>query len=167
MITMRSDKKGVTLVELIIVLLVVAILSGITCVALQNMTAKTIVDEGVVGLNRVRQAIRTYYNMNGCYPANNSVINLISATPPLDVKSGELNGTYFSEACYSITGFPSPGTGKIICWVNAGSPNINIAPKADAAAQISTNSAAAYITIYFDTGIVKTHLINNSGYPSE
>lgn len=164
---MKSDKRGFTLTELIIAMVITGILAGITVVSMQGMTHRAIVAEGVAGLGRFRQAIREYYNVNGNYPPSNSGTSWDSPFDlGLDITANELDGTYFSTNCYFAYRFnqSDPTLYIIYCFVGGGWNN---APKAAITARITTDPTNGRITMFVDNGTVNTYLIPNSGYPQQ
>ncbi len=111
---MRFSKKGFTLIELIVVVIIVAILAA---VALPMMTAnvkKAKRSEAVAACGSLRTAARLYQTENNqTLPTNRS--DLISY-----IAAGDLNGTYYNNADYSISGTTiKAGTaGNGYGWVN-------------------------------------------------
>lgn len=166
---MKPDKRGFTLIELIIVMVIIGVVAGITAVSMQGMTHRAIVAEGVAGLDRFRQAIREYHNIHGNYPPSDSGTDWDSPSDlRLDIAANELDGTYFSTNCYLAYKFnqSNPALYIVQCYVG-GSPGWNIAPKAAITAKIATNPINGLITMFVDDGTVNTYLIPNSGYPQQ
>ncbi|OGW76866.1 MAG: hypothetical protein A3K16_00955 [Omnitrophica bacterium RIFCSPLOWO2_01_FULL_45_24] len=158
---MKSDKRGFTLIELIIAMVITGILAGITVVSMQNMTQRAIVAEGVAGLGRVRQAIREWYNIKGAYlaPASNTLATTALGTDYIN--TGELTATYFSESCYYVA------AGGAVIWCYVQGPIGNSAPKAAITMRLSATPVTARISMFINDGTVKTYQIPNSGYPQQ
>ena len=157
---MYSDRKGFTLIELIIVVIIIGILASIAAPMLSSMQRKAIITEAVMGLGRIRESVREYYVEYGCYPPGGACIDLPFSIYLLDYSSplfpglrmrpytdathygaSDLDGTYFSQECYSywaVGGGGSPNTYGLrcdICWNGPGSDEFggtaSHAPKRD------------------------------------
>lgn len=71
-------KKGFTIVELLIVIVVIAILAAITIVAYNGITARANTSADVAGLNQINQKIQAYIVDNSAPPADLSSLNISS-----------------------------------------------------------------------------------------
>ena len=95
----RNSKKGFTLIELIIVIVIIGILASISAPMMRNMKRKAIASEAVTFLGAIRNAMRQYRVENGHYTSSYSdlPIRMRSTGSPVS----DLDGTYFSEECYT------------------------------------------------------------------
>jgi len=116
------NKKGFTLVELMIVAVIVAVLAAVAIPLMRGTTDRAMATESEAALGSIRSAMRAIYAETGDYSkAGTIVINDIiigttgagtSQIPAFHprkgtVTAGDLDGTYFSEKCYAIDSFPS------------------------------------------------------------
>jgi len=82
---MGVDKKGFTLIELVIVVAVIGIISAIALTALDPMTQFKKASDGKIksDLAQMQRAFESYYEDNGRYPVSidNKIENLASGSP--------------------------------------------------------------------------------------
>ncbi len=122
---MRHNRKGFTLIELIIVITIIGVLMVIAVPILSGAKTKAICAEAANGIGTLRTAFRNYYAEYQRYP---DIPNLrwLTTDPPNPAKTvnantldalgltggalGSFNGRYFSNNCYlmssGIGGFP-------------------------------------------------------------
>ena len=101
-----KKKAGFTLVELMVVAVIVAILAAVAIPLMSANKKRAIVTEAEAALGTVRSALRAMYAETSAYnedlngnsiSAGNSVTNVPGISP------GDLDGRYFSDACYTLT----------------------------------------------------------------
>ena len=121
-------KKGFTIVELLVVIVVIGILAAITVVSYSGVTSKARTAQAQSNANSVRQVADIYYTDNGYYPATLAAFASGSTTTKLPssisvISDGTLDATNgqtsVSWACVSTstsTPCSSPTGGKIQYW---------------------------------------------------
>lgn len=95
---MRS-KKGFTMVELLVVLVIIGILAAVAAPIYIANVKRAKAAEAVAVMSLVRQAERNYYASTGSYTAD--IPDITAALPTgLDIDVGVAQ--YFSNACYTV-----------------------------------------------------------------
>lgn len=116
--------KGFTLIETVFVLLILAILVGITVPLSKTIINRMIAKEAIGTLRAILAAEKVYFSKYGTYTNDLS---------ELGFSSSELDGVYFSEACYTQYDIVWGGYGwwgiRIRCAPAASDPNYS--PKAN------------------------------------
>ncbi len=117
---LRTNQRGFTLVELMIVVIIVGILAAVAIPMYQGATERAKASEAVAALGTIRGAMRVYYAEHGTY-ANGSFTDGADITngSVLDVSDNDLMGRYFSSPCYTFDGAPDATTFTIECLGSA------------------------------------------------
>ena len=117
-------KKGFTIVELLVVIVVIGILAAITVVSYSGVTSKARTAQAQSNANSVRQVADIYYTDNGYYPATlvafasgstttklPSSVSVISELTTLDATNGQTAISWAcTDSCSNATG------GRIQYW---------------------------------------------------
>ncbi len=88
-------KAGFTLVELMVVAIIVAILAAVAIPLMTGNKDRAMATEGQAGCTTIATQLRMYWAEHG--KAATAMSDLVG------IKTGDLNGTYFSDAGYSFT----------------------------------------------------------------
>ena len=88
--------KGFTLIELMVVILIVGILAAASIPLMRGRIESAKWSEANAMAGTVRSAARVYY-------AENGEVKTTTTMTQLGFDSGDLDGTYFEEGCFSIS----------------------------------------------------------------
>ncbi len=140
-----TGRKGFTLVELMIVVIVVGVLAAVAIPMYQLAAERSKATEASAGLGAVRSAMRVYFAEHRSY-ANASFIDDAAVTVGgiLLLRSNDLEGRYFSSACYTFDGAPDATSYTIECdgassTAPVASEVLHMALTIDEAGEISKN----------------------------
>ena len=104
--TINKRKRGFTLVELMIVVVIVGILAAVALGLYRGYTRKAMSTEAKAGLGTIATSLRVVFAEHSDYrKARNPVLTdeevAVGNVPGID--PGDLDGTYFSDEDYTIT----------------------------------------------------------------
>ncbi|MFH1479348.1 MAG: prepilin-type N-terminal cleavage/methylation domain-containing protein [Candidatus Omnitrophota bacterium] len=155
------NRKGFTLVELMVVAVIVAILASVAIPMMRGNTERAIATECEAALGSIRSAMRVLYAEKSAYNTSGLEVDptIVSGgvagdddnVPGFKARNGDipgdLDGTYFSEDCYTITNLEAHDFEVSCDWtksVSSGSES-QITPKA---ADVSSISKVTKIDSY-------------------
>lgn len=142
-------KKGFTMVELLVVLIILTILVAVAAPMYFANVDRSKASEAVAGMGLIRQAEREYYIRHKNYLAVTG--NTTSVDPTLDIDVGATQ--YFSNKCYSVTVGNSTFT--------AGGPSVDFLIKADGSLSENLTSGRGAVN-YSDVNLTRLEM-DNSG----
>ena len=95
---MKLDRRGFTLIELIIVIVIIGVLASIAAPMMAANTKKAKTSEAVAALGTLRTCARLYYTENSDYP--NDITQIVGDTGYM--KDADLNGRYYNRSNYTM-----------------------------------------------------------------
>ena len=108
------EKKGFTLIELMVVILIVAILAAVAIPILRGRIESAKWSEGAAIAGTIKTAAKV------CYAEDSSAANVLALTDEvanimddLGFEAQDLTGQYFSAADFEITGFDAAGNATV------------------------------------------------------
>ena len=98
------NKRGFTLIELIVVIVIIGVLAAIAAPMMQGNVARAKKSEAVAALGAIRTAERCYYVDSGGYVAVASTGWGSTGSLNQYVRSQDLDGRYYSNGNYIVNG---------------------------------------------------------------
>jgi prepilin-type N-terminal cleavage/methylation domain-containing protein len=116
----KRERKGFTLIELMVVILIVGILAAVAVPILRGRIDQAKWSEGGATAGAIKTAVRAYYAENptvaGAWAAQ--AVSGVSTT--LGFTAGDLTGRYFAVANFTITSVDANGNAVIAVAAPAG-----------------------------------------------
>lgn len=110
---LRTNQKGFTIVELLIVVVVIAILAAISIVAYTGITARANTSAATEAANSVKSVATAYNGSNGSWPAAKTDFTGGGSDPiaklPADISFGTASTTY-TNAGTAVQAISNPKT---------------------------------------------------------
>ena len=113
-----NRKKGFTLVELMVVILIVSILAAVAIPILRARIDSAKWSEGKAMMGTLATALRAFCAEYGEGVAQPTIIGTASKTC-LGFQTGDLQGTYFNPTDFTITAFGNPVGGPLTFTISA------------------------------------------------
>ncbi|HID94425.1 MAG TPA: prepilin-type N-terminal cleavage/methylation domain-containing protein [Candidatus Latescibacteria bacterium] len=123
-----SDRRGFTLIELMIVIIIVGILAAVAIPMYRGSTQRARASEAESALGTIRSALRVFYAEYGRYPIATTSVDVTTLTDSLDLDSDDLLGRYFDQDDYT---YQSTADGDSFTVTAIGARGTKTAPEAD------------------------------------
>jgi prepilin-type N-terminal cleavage/methylation domain-containing protein len=116
----KRERKGFTLIELMVVILIVGILAAVAVPILRGRIEQAKWSEGAATAGAIKTAIRAYYADDpiACAALALSTVDTCEAT--LGFQAGDLTGRYFTSANFTIASIDGQGNAIINVAAPAG-----------------------------------------------
>jgi prepilin-type N-terminal cleavage/methylation domain-containing protein len=116
-------RKGFTLIELMVVILIVSILAGVAIPLMQGRIDSAKWSEANAAAGTVRTAVRAYHAEKGATASAalvNKALNDSDTQAKLGFNSADLTGTYFAPSNYTISAVNSDGIAEVTVTAGTG-----------------------------------------------
>ena len=139
-----KGRRGFTMVELMVVVLIVGILAAVAVPLMSGRIDASKWSEAKAGMGTIASALRAYAAEKGNFSSAPS----LSA---IGISNADLDGTYFSHECYAITSASaSSGQVSFVITCTAGSSSRSGAPSSPVGMTLTSSSANNYVMTFAD-----------------
>jgi prepilin-type N-terminal cleavage/methylation domain-containing protein len=116
-------RKGFTLIELMVVILIVSILAGVAIPLMQGRIDSAKWSEANAAAGTIRTAVRAYHAEKGATASAALATKVLSDAPTralLGFNTSDLTGTYFAPGNYTISAVNGDGLAEITVSAGTG-----------------------------------------------
>lgn len=116
----KRERRGFTLIELMVVILIVGILAAVAVPILRGRIEQAKWSEGGASAGAIKTAIRAYYADDPIACAALAGQNVSACETTLGFQAGDLSGKYFTSNNFTITSIDGQGNAIIDVTAPAG-----------------------------------------------
>lgn len=119
-----ENRKGFTLIELMVVILIVSILAGVAIPLMQGRIDSAKWSEGNACAGTIRTAVRAYVAQVGIAQATTDIEGqeVSAVLDELGFEESDLEGSYFDASNYTITDIDADGLVEVTVTAGTGLP---------------------------------------------
>ncbi len=110
-------KKGFTLVELMIVILIVAILAAVAVPLMMNRVESAKWSEARSAMGSIATNLKAWYAEHGCNGTSGNPSLTSTGTDGIGLSVNDLMGTYFNSGDYALAGGSSCNNGLVTATI--------------------------------------------------
>jgi len=137
-----KSRKGFTLVELMVVVIIVSILAAVAIPMMQGRIDSAKWSEAKAGAGTIASAIRAYAAEHGTG---------VAAAPTwaqLGLRTTDLDGTYFTNAAYVVSGVSCNAAGQVAFTITVTAADSTRADKPTTPATMTLSQAAGAASVW-------------------
>ncbi len=133
-------RKGFTLVELMIVILIVAILAAVAVPLMMNRVESAKWSEARAAMGSIATNLKAWYAEHGCNGTNTPTPSLTATNSTgIGLSLNDLDGTYFNRGDYTFNGNPACAAGVVTAIVRCTGTKTGSSPSGTLTLTIDTN----------------------------
>ncbi|UCD49031.1 MAG: prepilin-type N-terminal cleavage/methylation domain-containing protein [Phycisphaerales bacterium] len=140
-----DHKRGFTMVELMVVVLIVGILAAVAVPLMSGRIDASKWSEGKAAMGTIASGLRAYAAEKGTFAAAPTLLEI-------GISNNDLDGTYFSNEAYEITSASaSAGQVSFVITCTAANSTRPDKPSSPSVVTLTSNAANSYVATFAET----------------